>query len=334
MKPILIIAEVMGECVRPVTWELIAAARMIQNLIEKEGGVNKKKFPGIQVIVPAQNPMPLAKKISSHGGIDVLALEIPTPAAYTSEAYKNWLSPEISELAPSHILVAHTSQGRDFAPGLAVRLKAVSISGVNRIGSDGDGLLYSRPVLNNTRNMVLRPESGLPVVLTLMAGSFSPQTYEAKDPGLIITKKISPKPGLPVQMVHEKILKQETNNQALKMAQTIVAAGRGIGEKSNLEAVLRFAKCFSSSAVGASRPLVDMGWIGYDQQVGITGASVAPMLYLACGISGSSQHLAGMKESDWVVSINKNPDAPICRHADLCITAGVMEFIRTFLEND
>ncbi|MCP4717840.1 MAG: hypothetical protein GY860_00150, partial [Desulfobacteraceae bacterium] len=165
MKPILIIAEVMDECVRPVTWELIAAARVIQSLIEKKGGVNKKKIPGIQVIVPAQNPMPLAKKILSHGGIDVLALEIPTSAAYTSEAYKNWLSPGIKELAPSHILVAHTSQGRDFAPGLAVRLKAVSISGVNKIGSDGDGLLYSRPVLNNTRNMVLRPESGIPVVL-------------------------------------------------------------------------------------------------------------------------------------------------------------------------
>ncbi|MCP4720772.1 MAG: electron transfer flavoprotein subunit alpha/FixB family protein, partial [Desulfobacteraceae bacterium] len=216
----------------------------------------------------------------------------------------------------------------------AVRLKAVSISGVNKIGSDGDGLLYSRPVLNNTRNMVLRPESGIPVVLTLMPGSFSSQTWEVKDPGLIITKKISSEPGLQVQMVHEKILKQESNNQALKMAQTIVAAGRGIGEKSNLGAVARFTKCFSSSAVGASRPLVDMGWIGYDHQVGITGASVAPMLYIACGISGSSQHLAGMKESDWVVSINKNPEAPICCHADLCITADVMDFIGAFLEND
>jgi len=338
MKPILIIAEVMEDCIRPVTWELIAAAKVIRELtkelIEKKGRASKNDAPVIQVIVPAQNPIPLAKKISSRTGMDVLALEMPNPAAYTSEAYKNWLTPLIRELAPSHILVGHTSQGRDFAPGLAVRLKASSISGVNKIGSDGDQLLYSRSILNNTRNMVLQVEEGFPVVLTLMPGIFSSQVRGVKDPGLIMVKEISPGSGQPARMLHQKILKQESNNQALKQAQTIVAAGRGIGERSNLESVSRFTKTFSASALGASRPLVDMGWIGYDHQVGITGASVAPRLYIACGISGSSQHLAGMKESDWVISINKNPEAPICSHADLCITADVMDFIQAFMESD
>ncbi len=277
--------------------------------------------------------MPLAEKISSATGTDVLALKIPNLAAYTSEAYKNCLSPLIRELAPSHILVAHTSQGRDFAPGLAVRLKAASISGVNKIQSDGEGLLYSRPVLNNTRNMVIRSEPGFPLVLTIMPGIFPSQARGVKDPGSIMLKEISGG-GQPVRMDHQKILKHESNHQKLKQAQTIVAAGRGVGERSNLESVLGFAKTFSASALGASRPLVDMGWIGYDHQVGITGASVAPRLYIACGISGSSQHLAGMKESDWVVSINKNPEAPICSHSDLCITADVMDFIQAFMEDD
>ena len=82
--------------------------------------------------------------------------------------------------------------------------------------------------------------------------------------------------------------------------------------------------------MGTSRPLVDMGWLDYPHQVGITGATVAPKLYLACGISGSSQHLAGIKEAEFVVSINKNPEAPIFHHSDICITADVIEFIETF----
>ena len=84
--------------------------------------------------------------------------------------------------------------------------------------------------------------------------------------------------------------------------------------------------------MGVSRPLVDMGWIGYEHQVGITGAMVAPKLYIACGISGSSQHLAGMKDAELVISINKNPAAPLFRHSDLCITEDVLEFIQAFLK--
>ncbi len=342
MKPLVIIAEVMDGSLRSVTWELIAAARVMKKLLrlqkfktgqEEKKGADKKDLPVIQVIVPGQNPMPLAEKISSVTGADVLALKTPNLAAYTSEAYKNCLSPLIRELAPSHILVAHTSQGRDFAPGLAVRLKAASISGVNKIQSDGDGLLYSRPVLNNTRNIVLRPNLSFPLVLTLMPGIFPFRAPGVKDPGSIILKEISGS-GQPVRMDHQKILKHKSNHQKMKQAQTIVAAGRGIGERSNLESVLGFAKTFPVSALGASRPLVDMGWIGHDNQVGITGASVAPRLYIACGISGSSQHLAGMKESDWVVSINKNTEAPICSHSDLCITADIMDFIQAFMEDD
>ncbi|MCP3942691.1 MAG: electron transfer flavoprotein subunit alpha/FixB family protein [Desulfobacteraceae bacterium] len=333
MKPILIIAEVMDGSIRPVTWELIAAARVIKELMKNNVG-GKKDSLKIQVIVPAQNPLPLAKKILSRTGVDVLALQIPEDTAYTSEAYKNWLSPLVRVCDPSHILVAHTSQGRDFAPGLAVRLEAISLAGVNKICSDGDLLLYYRPVLNNTRNMVLGLESDLLVVLTLMPGIFFPRVSKVKSCGSITFKKICRWSGQPVRMVHQKILKQENNHQILKTAPIIVAAGRGIGERSNLEYVFRFAKCFLASAVAASRPLVDMGWIGYDHQVGITGASVAPRLYIACGISGSSQHLAGMKESDWVVSINKNFQAPICSNADLCIVADVLPFILAFLERE
>jgi len=342
MKPILIIAEVIENIIRPVTWELIAAARMIIALNDKglngkdpdgkNSRADKNDSQGIQVIVPANDPMALAEKITSSTGIDVLALKIKGLVSYTSQVYIESLGRLIPEINPSHILVANTSQGRDFAPGLAVRLKAASIPGVTGIRRDNEGLLYSRPVLDNTRNMVIRPRPGCVVVLTLMPGVFLSSAGKAEHPGSITIKEISIDSGS--EVVHKEILKKHRGDQALKAAQVIVAAGRGIQEKENLELISRFAKCFSNSALGVSRPLVDTGWIGYAHQVGITGANVAPRLYIACGISGSSQHLAGMKDSDWVVSINRNPEAPICCHADLCIVGDVLSFIHAFLESE
>ncbi len=245
-------------------------------------------------------------------------------------------------MEPSHILAAHTSQGRDFAPGLAIKLKAASIPGVNEIRLDNKGLLYSRSVLGNTKNMIVRPVPGMPVVLTLIPGVFKSGNFDNPKTGQVEIHESSFEPGFKPgfksghdttrRIRHQKIVKKSCENQALKEAKIIVSAGRGIGEKENLETIYQFAQCFSSSAVGASRPLVDMGWIRYEHQVGITGTRVMPKLYIACGISGSSQHLAGMKDAQFVVSINNNPDAPIFRHSDLCIVEDILEFIQAFVK--
>lgn len=328
MKPILVIAEIFDGHIRPVTWELAAAARKIQT-----DQTQKQIFPAIHIIVPAEAPLPLAEKISTRTGMDVIGLQIPGLKAYTSDVYIHCLGKLIRKMNPSHILAAHTSQGRDFAPGLALDLNAASISGVTGIQYDKDGLIYLRPVFGNTQYMRIRPAPGRPVVLTLMPGVFKPDIKKAENPGQVDIHKISfgPKPCGKGRIQHQKILKRPCENQALKRAKVIVAAGLGVGKKQNLEPVFKFANCFVSSAVGASRPLVDRGWIGYEHQVGITGAMVAPELYIACGISGSSQHLAGMKDARIVISINQNPAAPIFRHSDLCITEDVLEFIQAFL---
>ena len=329
MKPILIIAEIFDGHIRPITWELAAAARKIK--LEQP---LKQIFPTIHIIVPAEAPMPLAEEISTKTGMDVIGLQIPGLKVYTSDVYIHCLGRLIKKMNPSHILAAHTSQGRDFAPGLAIELNAASISGITGIRSDEDGLIYSRPVFDNTQNMIIRPAPNRTVMLTLMPGVFKPDIRKTEKPGRVDIHKISfgTESCDKRRIQHQKILKKPCENQALKGAKVIVAAGRGFGKKENLEPVFNFANCFSPSAVGASRPLVDMGWIGYEHQVGITGAMVAPELYIACGISGSSQHLAGMKDAEIVISINKNPAAPIFRHSDLCITGDVLEFIQAFLK--
>ncbi|MEA2109844.1 MAG: electron transfer flavoprotein subunit alpha/FixB family protein [Pseudomonadota bacterium] len=329
MKQILVIAEIFADQIRPVTWELVAAARAIET-----NPVLKQHSPAIHIIVPADDPKPLAEKIAKQTGMDVIGLQIPGLKAYTSEIYIYCLGQLIREMNPSHILVAHTSQGRDFAPGLAMSLNAASISGVNDIRSDEEGLIYSRPVFNNSKNLLVRPTANQPVVLSLMAGIFKPDDREEKKPGQVKLCKI---PFIlsacgKERIQHRRTVKRACEDQALKKAKVIVAAGRGVKEK-NLKFIFRFAQCFSDSAVGSSRPLVDMNWIGYQHQVGITGATVAPKVYIACGISGSSQHLAGIKEAEFVVSINKNPQAPIFRHSDICIVADVIEFIECFLKS-
>ncbi|NOX33343.1 MAG: electron transfer flavoprotein subunit alpha/FixB family protein [Deltaproteobacteria bacterium] len=329
MKQILVIAEVFNGRVKPVTRELAAAAldiKIKQNL--------QQISSDIHIIVPSDDPAAEAKKIAEQTGMDVTGLKIPGLKAYASEVYLYCLDRVIRTMNPSHVLAAHTSQGRDFAPGLALGLNAASISGVNCIQSHGDDLVYSRSVFDNTQNMVIRPTPDKPVVLTLLPGVFKPAPEKPEKSGRVDIQEIVFTPGSrgKGRIRHRRILKKPCENQALKGAKTIVAAGRGMKKKENLEFIFKFAECFSSSAVGASRPLVDMGWIGYEHQVGVTGAVVAPELYIACGISGSSQHLAGMKDAKLVVSINKNPAAPLFSHSDLCITEDILEFIPAFLK--
>ncbi len=332
MKPILIIAEIFQGRVQPVTYELVSAAHEI---LKRTAPVKVRKSDtqtGIKIIVPADSPQLLSKLLSEKTGLHVIGLKIPGLKVYTAEVYITYLHMLLREMTPSHVLVAHTAQGRDFAPGLSLRLNAASLAGVIRIASDDQGLTFVRSVLNNTKHMILRPKPDLPVVLTLTPGSFKPYNRNTCSNETVEIREVLP-PAISDKRIHHLKIKQKPgDNKALKAADVIVAAGRGLKNQENLEWIFKFSKCFNNSAVGASRPLIDMGWIGHGHQVGITGATVSPGLYIACGISGSSQHLAGMLKSHTVVCINKSPDAPMRRHSDLCITEDVLEFIQVFIE--
>ena len=329
MKEILVIGEIFSGQIRPVTYELITAARKIEAFFIRAG-----EDARIRVVIPASDPETPARKLAEDTGIDTIGVKITELETYNSDLYIYCLKKLLKQLNPSNILIAHTSQGRDFAPGLALELKSATISGVNGIRSEKNELIYSRPAFNNNKNMLLRPAAGLLLIITLLPGSFKADIVKAIKPGTVEIKEIdfAPTTYKKNRIRHLQSRQRSGENQALKKAKIIIAAGRGIKKPENLESIANFAQCFATAAIGASRPLVDMGWIGYKHQVGITGATVAPKLYIACGISGSSQHLAGIKEADFVVSINKNPEAAIFRHSDICITADLLEFIQAFLK--
>ncbi|MFO7884046.1 MAG: electron transfer flavoprotein subunit alpha/FixB family protein [Desulfobacteraceae bacterium] len=337
MTDIIVIAEIFENRVRPVTWELIAAAVNIQEVKNRDSRADATGTGKIKVIVPAEEPLPPARVVAEKTGLEVTGLKIPGLTAYNSDMYKAYLSSALGTMNFSHVLAAHTAQGRDFAPGLAVRLNAVCVSGVVDIKKEENRLVYFRLVSNSTKLLGLGTAEERPVLLTIMPDVFHlPESFNQENKR-ILNKRIKVRE-MVLEDIHftpriknVNVFRIKGEKSLLKGADIIVAAGRGIEKKSNLDLVFKFAAWFSSAAVGASRPLVDMGWIGYGHQVGITGQSVSPRLYIACGISGSSQHLAGMKNAGIVVAVNKHPAAPISRHCDLYIQADAPAFIKTFL---
>ncbi|MCG8616298.1 MAG: electron transfer flavoprotein subunit alpha/FixB family protein, partial [Desulfobacterales bacterium] len=204
------------------------------------------------------------------------------------------------------------------------------------------GLIFDRPVMDNTKIQSVHLSGSQSCVLTLVPGSIGTGHFpeNAGEKGTVSARHVS----VESSAVRRRELTGPQESDAedtediggpdIRTAPIVVGAGQGIGEPENLAKVFALAGRLPGAAVGASRPLVDRGVMPYHRQVGITGAVISPDLYIACGISGSSQHLAGMAGAKWVVSINTSADAPICRHADFCIQADVTEFISAFLDDE
>jgi electron transfer flavoprotein alpha subunit len=245
---------------------------------------------------------------------------------YNGELYLHHLESIVREMSPTLVLVSHTSQGMDYAPALAARLSAACITGVNGIRTDENGdVLYSRGICNGSFNTLIRPATALTVV-TAQPGYFPAESWDGAS-GAVSVRTVTREPSA---IRCTGIEKNPSSSSELGNARIIVSAGRGIGTQENLDVIRRFAACFPGAAVGGSRPLIDMGWMEYRHQVGITGAVVSPAVYIACGISGSTQHIAGMNTSGYVVSINSDPNAAIFNVSDLCVVDDVIGFIEAF----
>lgn len=295
MKPIAVIVEHDGNEILSVTYELIHLANLLASEIHTS----------IVLIIPGPGLPKMADELALTG-IKIIDLAITGIEGYNGEAYKAALYGLFNALSPSHILVAHMAAGRDFAPGLAMRLNGTSIAGVNNLFWEDGVPLFSRSIFNGKKNaLVLATKT--PCIAMVQPNAFIP-------PDLPLKTAASPVLHGPVETVkvpfsgHEikrlGIKESGQRGEDLELARVIVATGRGLGSKDNLTAIERFASFFSSSAVGVSRPLVDNGWLAYRFQVGITGARVSPEVYIACGISGSSQHLAGIMGSKTIIGIN------------------------------
>lgn len=314
-KQILIIAELDENRLKPVTFELAVLAKQMESNPEN-----------ILLVIAGTEPENAARETAEQTGLDVLCVTVTGTEFITSDIRKDIASSAAERFKPAFILCPHTSEGTDFAPGLAVRLSAACISAVNGITAGEDGsFLFSRSICGGQFNAFVKPGTK-PAVIMVQPGLFPAADAQA-EPGQVISETYAAKTGH-IRMTG--IEKSRESSSELGQAKVIVSAGRGIGNRENLDAIRRFAALFPGSAVGGSRPLIDMGWLEYRYQVGITGTVVSPPVYIACGISGSTQHIAGMRTSGYVIAINSDPHAAIFNVSDLCIVDDIIGFIEAF----
>ncbi len=315
---IIVIAEHADGQINPVTYELIAFAKKLQ----------AQESLGISVIILGAEIQKPATEIAEISGMDVTGFDIPQLPDYNGEIYCRVLAEHLTAAPPVYVCVAQTSRGLDFAPALAVELDAACISGIEDILPDADGICFARPLFGGKSMAHIRPEAKT-AVLTVQPGIFSENRQDTVKSGRVALKTaaIEPKWWHSLGTIH-----QDTDTAGISQADVVVGAGQGFGDQESLELAHRLASIFPKSAVAGSRIVCDLRWLEYGCQVGVTGATVSPRLYIACGISGAIQHVSGMRGSELIVAINKDPAAAIFQVADICIVEDLMTFIPTLIE--
>jgi electron transfer flavoprotein alpha subunit len=240
---------------------------------------------------------------------------------YNPDVHKQLILDVVAKESPDMVVFCHSSYGWDLAPRVAFALKAAQVSEVVDVV---DGVMVV-PVCNAKlrRDVTVKTDK---TVVTLQAGAFGLAEEPAATPTI---EKVTGESGGKVQFTGYE--QAESGGVDLSKAQVIVSAGRGIGKPENVSMIADLAKALGGE-YGASRPVVDSEWVEHNRQVGTTGQTVAPKLYVACGISGAIQHLAGMKKSEFIVAINTDKDAPIGDVADVLVVADLKKFVPALAE--
>lgn len=252
--------------------------------------------------------------LPAYGGTLYLADAVAC-GEYNPDLHKKLILEVVQEENPDYIVFVHSSYGWDLAPRVASALKSAQISEVTAIVEGGFEVgCCNAKMRRSVKSVTSR------TVLTIQVGAFTGENLG----GIPQIEKLSAGESSALEFfVYEPAEKKDVD---LAKAEIIVSAGRGVGKKDNIPVIQALAKALGGE-LGASRPVVDAGWVEHSHQVGTTGQTVSPKLYLACGISGAIQHLAGMKKSDFIIAINKDKDAPIGEVADVLVVADVMQFV-------
>ncbi len=274
----------------------------------------------LYVCLVGNNVSGLAEEIAACGGDEILMCDSEVFSSYQTETYAAVLTAAIRELEPGIVLMGYTSMGKDIAPRVAERIGAGLISDCTDMEVKGNEIYFIRPMYAGkvfTRVRVRTPVK----ICTLRPNNFRVDKKQGKGELRKFTAEVPE-----VRAKVTKIKVQESKRPELTEAEIIVSGGRGLGKAEGFRIVEEVADTLGA-AVGASRAAVDAGWRPQQHQVGQTGKVVTPNLYVACGISGAVQHLAGMGSSRCIVAINKDPDANIMKMADISIEGDLYKIL-------
>ncbi len=312
---ILVFIEQRGGHIRKASLEALSEA---QKHVGLSGG-------SVSAVIVGENIKGLAAEVSKYKPSKVYLVDGPEFGAYSAEGYADALTAAVKKADPSYVFAAQTAMARDFLPRAAARCDAPVISDVMSFVTDGGKLGPVRPMYSGKCYGEYEIKSSL-AFITLRPNVFSVASEDASHTAEIEELAVKP------EKVRAKVMethKAEGQKVELSEASIIVSGGRGIKGPENW-AVLEDLCDVLGAALGASRAVVDAGWIDHQHQVGQTGKVVSPNLYIAVGISGAIQHLAGMSSSKIIVAINKDPEAPIFKHATYCVVGDLFEVIPKF----
>jgi electron transfer flavoprotein alpha subunit len=312
-----VIAEHAGGRPRKITYELLGLARTL-------AGPHK-----VHAVLAGRGVAAMAKDLAARGAHVVHVAESPVLEPYTTDAHAQVIGALLSQAAPGLVLVGSTASGRDLAPRLAARLDAGIVTDCASVAIEDERVVATRPTM--TRKAIARVAFGDGIrIAVVLPNVYPPAPAETGRSADVATVAVQVDPGaVRTRVVEVSAIKRET--VPLTEADIIVSGGRGLRSPENFALLDRLAKELGA-AVGSSRPPVDSGWVPHDYEIGQTGKTVNPQLYIACGISGAPQHLAGMSGSRYIVAINKDPQAPIFGIATYGVVGDLFEILPLLTE--
>jgi electron transfer flavoprotein alpha subunit len=309
---ILVIAEQRGGRLNRASWEVIAAAQQLA------------AGDPITVVLPGGHLSVAGEELSAAAVAEVVLLQHAALEPYTPDGFVQALDALVRGAAPSLVLLPHTYQTRDFAPALAARLGRSLITDCVGVRDSTGGRAFTRPMFQGKLVADVIPLGETPHLVSFQVGAYrADQAARGAAPVRVVEAAVDPsrirqQPDAPFQEAKGAV--------DLSQAERIVAVGRGIKSQENIALAEKLAAALGAE-LAASRPICDAGWLPMERQIGSSGQTVAPKLYLAVGISGAIQHVVGMKGARTIVAINKDADAPIFEVADYGIAGDLFDVL-------
>lgn len=313
---ILVVVEQRDDKLNRVSLETITAA---QQIAAQTGWT-------LEAAVIGGNVSSVANEIAAKKIAKVYAITSPALENYTADGYVAALQQFIGEKKPKLVLMPHTYQVRDFAPKLALALNGALISDAVGYKYEGGNLVFTRQMFQGKFAADVAFSGDGPHFVTFQAGAFRGDQSENGSAAAPVETVNASVDATAIRVKPHEIYKEAKQAVDLTAAQIIVSVGRGIKEQKNIEIAQRLADALGGE-IAASRPICDAGWLPIERQIGSSGQTVSPKLYIALGISGAIQHLVGMKGSRSIIAVNKDSEAPIFEIADIGVVGNLLEIV-------
>ncbi len=321
-RKILIVAQYWEGKLAGIFWEAMGLAEMLAS----------KEDLSICVAILGNEIDDLVSEIAVKTNMQVLHISHKLCQYYSPEVYCDILTKVIQQVSPFLVIIGHSYQSMDFAPRLASMIQKPLISNCIEVQIESGTIVVVRSVYRGKLNQEIRLKGGPPYLITIQQGRFKKSELTGTGSRNVVKLNIPLSDELTLKRKVLEIIRGVQGTIDLQKAEIIVAGGRGLGSKENFRIIIDLANALGAS-VGASRPVIDNGWLPKDHQIGSSGQSVAPKLYVACGISGEIHHLIGIVHAGCVVAINKDPHAPIFGVADYGIVGDLFEVVPAFTQS-